>query len=189
MNASKTNLVAVLTTTAVLLMASASFAKDKNNSGSPPPRPKKDNKVTSTTVSSTALGLAQGATLISDPGKKKPVPGGTVIGTNLNGITSLSGDKGSGFTITHGGNPPRSPESSKWKNKYWYCDHSHHIVFCDHFVEPAFANYVVVPGDTFEVISLKLFRTPGNSLFLASLNRLPVNVALAPGQVLVVPAF
>jgi LysM repeat protein len=188
MSASKTNLVAVLATTAILLMASTSFAKDKNNNGGPPPRPKKDSKVTSTTLSSTALGVAQGATLISDPGKKKPVPGGTYIG-NLNGVTSLSGDKGSGITITHGGNPPRSPESCKWKNKYWYCDHSHHIVFCDHFVEPAFANYVVVPGDTLELISIKLFRTPEHTLFLASLNRVPVNVALIPGQVLVVPAF
>ena len=62
-------------------------------------------------------------------------------------------------------------------------------MFCDHFVEPVFANYVVVPGDTFEVISLKLFNTPGHTLFLASLNRLPVNTLLIPGQVLVVPAF
>jgi hypothetical protein len=187
MNASKTNLVAIFATTAVLLMARASFARDKNSDSGQPSRPKKD-KITSTTVSSTSLGLSQGANLISDPGKKK-LPTGTFIGNNLNHNGLLSSDKGSGFTITHGGNPPRSPESYKWKNKFWYCDHSHHIVFCDHFVEPAFANYVVVPGDSFEVISLKLFHTPGNSLFLASLNRLPVNVALVPGQVLVVPAF
>jgi hypothetical protein len=188
MNASKTNLLAVLAAAAVLLMTSASFARDKNSDSGQPSRPKKD-KITSTTISSTSLGLAQGTSSISDPGKTKPIPGTSTLGTNLGHSGLLSSDKDGGFKITHGGNPPRSPESYKWKNKFWYCDHSHHIVFCDHFVEPAFANYVVVPGDTFEVISLKLFHTPGNSLFLASLNRIPVNVALVPGQVLVVPAF
>ena len=34
----------------------------------------------------------------------------------------------------------------------------------DHFVEPVFANYVVVPGDTLELISLKLFRTTDHCL-------------------------
>jgi hypothetical protein len=189
MNASKSNLVAVLTTTAVLLMASASFARDKkSNDNGPPPRPKKTTLTSSSTLSTTATNVANGATLISDPGKKKPTPGTAILNTNLGNVQLLN-DKGSGITITHGGNPPRSPESCKWKNKYWYCDHSHHIVFCDHFVEPAFANYIVVPGDTFEVISLKLFHTPGNSLFLASLNRVPVNAVLVPGQVILVPAF
>jgi hypothetical protein len=187
MNASKTNLVAIFATTAVLLMASASFARDKNSDSGQPSRPKKNSSITSTSISTTSLGLAHGATLISDPGKKKPTPGTAILGTNLdhNGLLSKDG----GFKITHGGNPPRSPESFKWKSKFWYCDHSHHIVFCDHFVEPVFANYIVVPGDTFEVISLKLFNTPGHTLFLASLNRLPANTLLIPGQVLVVPAF
>lgn len=190
MNVSKTKLVAVFATTAVFLMASTSFARDKNgNNGGPPPRPTKDNKITSTTISSTSLGLAQGTSLTSDPGKKKPIPGTTILGTNLNNTGRLSGDTDGGFKITHGGNPPRSPESYKWKNKFWYCDHSHHIVFCDHFVEPVFANYVVVPGDTLELISLKLFRTSDHSLFLASLNHVPVNTLLVPGQVLLVPAF
>jgi hypothetical protein len=187
MNASKTNLIAVFTTTAVLLMASASFAK--NSPTSPHPRPKKDDKnITSTSISTTSIGLAHGTSLISDPGKKK-LPQGTILGTNLGNTGRLSGDKDGKFKITHGGNPPRSPESFKWHKKFWYCDHSHPIVFCDHFVEPVFANYVVVPGDTFEVISLKLFNTPGHSLFLASINRLPANTLLIPGQVLVVPAF
>jgi hypothetical protein len=188
MNVSKTNLVAVVATAAVLFMASASFAKDKNSNSGPPPRSKKNGNITSTSISTTSLGLTHGATLISDPGKKKPIPGTSILGTNLNHNGLLSSKDG-GFKINHGGNPPRSPESFKWKNKFWYCDHSHHIVFCDHFVEPAFANYVVVPGDTFEVISLKLFNSPRHFLFLASINRLPVNTLLIPGQVIVVPAF
>jgi LysM domain len=175
-NASKTNLVTVLTITAALMMTSVSFARTPNsNNGGIPPRPKKNN-FSSSTLSKTAIGVANGETF---------------IGTNLNNVNSLSGDKGKGkgITITHGGNPPHSPESYKWKNKFWYCDHSHHIVFCDHFVEPVLAQYIVLPGDTLEVISLKLFNTPRHSLFLASLNRLPVNSVLIPGQVILVPTF
>jgi hypothetical protein len=170
-------------------MASASFARDKNSQGSPSPRPHKNgNFSTSNAISTTSLGLAHGTSSISDPGKKK-LPQGTVLDTNLKNTGRFSGDKDGGFKITHGGNPPRSPDSFKWHKKFWYCDHSHHIVFCNHFVEPVFANYVVVPGDTLELISLKLFRTTDHSLFLASLNRVPTNTLLIPGQVLLVPAF
>jgi hypothetical protein len=188
MNASKINLVAVLTTTAVLFIASASFAK--NNSNNTSSRPKKEVKnFTPTSISTNSIGLSHGNNFISDPGKKKTIHGNTILGTNLGNISHLSGDKDVKFKIKNGSNPPHSPKSFKWHDKFWYCDHSHHIVFVDHFVEPVFANYVVVPGDTFELISLKLFHTSGHTLFLASLNRLPVNTLLIPGQVLVIPAF
>jgi len=187
MNASKTNLVAVLTTTAVLLIASASFAK--NNSNNTPSRSKKEVKnFTSTSISNNSIGLSHGNNFISDPGKKKTIHG-TILGTNLGNTSHLSGNTDGKFKIKNGSNTSHSNKPFKWHNKFWYCDHSHHIVFVDHFVEPVFANYVVVPGDTFEVISLKLFHTSGHTLFLASLNRLPVNTLLIPGQVLVVPAF
>jgi LysM domain-containing protein len=160
MFASKTNLIATLATAAGLLMATAAIAKNSN--GTPPPRTNSGNKDVKT-ISTKSLGLTH--------------------------VGQLSGNSSGKFKITHGGNPPHSPDSFKWNKKYWYCDHSHHIVFCDHFVEPVFANYVVVPGDTLELISLKLFRTSNHSLFLASLNRVPVNALLIPGQVLIVPAF
>lgn len=184
MNASKTNLL-IVTISATLMMASVSLAKNSQGGSS---SVKKSNK-SSNTISSNSLGLSHGANLISDPGKKKkPNLGNTTIDTNLGINGKLSGKKDGGFKM-HDGNSKHWADSFKWKNKYWYCDHSHHIVFCDHFVEPVLARYIVVPGDTFELISLKLFNTPHHSLFLASLNGLPVNSLLVPGQAIVIPTF
>ncbi len=159
MFASKTNLITTLATVAGLLMASAAVAKNGN-----------------------------GSNLTSLKGNKAPA-GGTSILTDPSHVDQLSGDKNGGFKITHGGNPPRSPESFHKKNKYWYWDHSRHIVFVDHFVESAFVSYVVLPGDTLETISFRLFNTRRNAILLAELNHLPTHTILIPGQVILVPAF
>ena len=182
MNISKTSLIAVFAT--IVVTASTSLARNKDSQGTPSGRSTKNN-IALNTISTNSLN--HGINSISDPGKKK-LDEGTVISTNLGHNGLISSNKNLGIKIS-GNKLPKSPDSFKWKDKWWYCDHSHHIVFCDHFVEPVFARYIVVPGDTFETISLKLFNTPFHSTFLASINHAPVNVLLVPGQVVLVPTF
>jgi hypothetical protein len=48
---------------------------------------------------------------------------------------------------------------------------------------------VVFPGDTFETVSLREYRTILNSRYIASFNKLPLNAVLVPGQILMLPSI
>jgi hypothetical protein len=168
MNASKNSLVAVLTTSFILLTASASHADNKNNQGNQNRR--SNNHNVSFNFNTSSFGFNQGTGFISDPGKKKH---GTIFETNFGHVNTLRTNQF--FNVSH--------------NQYWFVDRSHRIVFTDQFVEPVFVRYVVLPGDTFATISLRLFRTANHASFLASLNHVTSRTQLVPGQVIVVPGF
>ncbi|HEX4415485.1 MAG TPA: LysM domain-containing protein [Lacipirellulaceae bacterium] len=114
-----------------------------------------------------------------------------------------SGDGSGGIVITHGGgNLPKEPGNNPDKNWGHNCgkDYCSKDYCFDHYrsscysecsyvnVEPM-NTYVVLPGDTFESISLKLFGNPTDSANIAMFNRMPIDSALAPGQVLMLPSI
>jgi hypothetical protein len=168
MYASKNSLVAILTTSFILLSATTSHADNKNSQGNQNRRPTNHNVTFNFNTSS--FGFNQGTGFISDPGKKKH---NNLFATNFNKVNTLRTNQF--FNVSH--------------QQYWFVDHSHRIVFTDHFVQPVFVRYVVVPGDTFATISLRLFHTPNHASFLASLNHVTSRTQLVPGQVIVVPGF
>ncbi|HEX5472601.1 MAG TPA: LysM domain-containing protein [Lacipirellulaceae bacterium] len=55
--------------------------------------------------------------------------------------------------------------------------------------EPFHSTYTVLPGDTFDTVSLKEYGTSQNSRYIAQFNRLPVNAALVPGRTLMLPSI
>ena len=104
-------------------------------------------------------------------------------------------DKNSGgITITHGGgNLREEPGNNSDKDCHHDCDH-----YCskgyyrDHYrscysecsyvcVEPV-NSYVVLPSETFEIISTKLFGNTSDSANIATIDNMPVDAALAPAR-------
>ena len=168
MNASKNSLVAVLTTSFILLAASVSHAANKNSQGNPNARPTNHN--IKFNFNTTSVGFNHNNGFITDPGKKKH---NDLFATNFNHFNTLRTNQF--FNVSH--------------QQYWFVDQFHRIVFTDHFVQPVFVRYVVVPGDTFATISLRLFHTPNHASFLASLNHATSRTQLVPGQVIAVPGF
>jgi hypothetical protein len=55
--------------------------------------------------------------------------------------------------------------------------------------EPFHCTYICQPGDNFYTVSLKEYATSANQAYIASFNNLPLNVALLPGQRLVLPSI
>lgn len=168
MNASKITLVAVLTTSFTLLAVNVSVAGNKNGQNNSNGSPKKHNVTFNFNTSSG--GFNHGHGFITDPGKKKHV---STFATNFNHVNTFRTNQF--FNVSN--------------QRYWFVNRSHQIVFTDHFVQPVFGQYVVVPGDTFATISFRLFRTPNHASFIASLNHVTSRTQLVPGQVIVVPGF
>jgi len=112
----------------------------------------------------------------------------------------LKNQNSGGITITHGGGKlPKEPGNNPDKNWGHDCGHDYCSKdYCyDRYrscysecsyvsVEPM-NTYVVLPGDTFASISLKLFGNPTDSANIAMFNHMPIDAALAPGQTLMLP--
>jgi nucleoid-associated protein YgaU len=128
-----------------------------------------------------SLGTSSGARQYLNPGKYE----GGSFGTNGTGSGSTcgSGTCGDGSNCHHGCGSN-------------YC-HGNYGCYGEMSAPPVFEplstvtvnRYVVVPGDTLESVSTKVFGTPDQALPIATLNRLAANVALVPGQTLMLPAI
>jgi nucleoid-associated protein YgaU len=151
-----------------------------------------------TATNSSALGKTVniGATTTFGRGGSESSNGSSVTGDLLNQYTGglqvygQRNDSGSGITITHGGNPPRAPEPKKpCHDGKCYSDDWCRCNWQGHDCEVFYGEYIVVPGDSLPAISLKLYGTNADVPFIAAFNQLPVNAALVPGQVLLVPSI
>ena len=216
MKTSIRNMIVILATVASLLVVSAAMAKTNLNGnsgsgssqGSGGTRPKPP--VNSVNVANTkgqnlttvqgnvgagsnaintlnGLGKDSNATTVlgsTDKGLSNAI--NTINNRGIN-VTTVLGNE---LNLNHGGNPPRGPEPKKpCHDGKCYNEHSCDYTWEGRSCEVFFGEYIVVPGDTFETISLKLYGTTGNLEFIAAFNRLPVNAALVPGQVLSVPSI
>lgn len=213
MKTSTNNVIAILATVATLLVANAAMAGGKKdngngNSGSGGSRPKPElnsvnvantkgqnlttvlgNVGPGSNAINTINGKGQGTNVTTVLGKTDKGLSNAINTINTRGInvTTVLGNE---LDLNHGGNPPRGPKPTKpCHDGHWYCEHHCDYTWNGHSCEVFYGEYIVVPGDTFETISLKLYGTPTNMLFLAGFNRLLVNVALVPGQVLKMPAI
>ncbi len=210
MKTSKNNLIVILATVATMLVASAAMAKtnlngnsgsggSQGNGGTRPKPPLNSVSVANsrgqnlTTVYGNVGPGSNAINTINGIGKgTNPT---TVLGNTDKGLSNAINTintRGVNVTTVFGGtvktvsDPPKG--SKPCHDGHWYCEHRCDYTWNGHSCEVFYGEYIVVPGDTFETISLKLYGTPTNMLFLAEFNRLQVNTALVPGQVLRMPA-
>jgi hypothetical protein len=172
----KPALIAIVLTILTFAFSSLTFAKQPPKSPLPP-RPKP----------------GHGRSQVANP---TLLSGVNEVGTS-SGITITHGGNpprsGDGFTITHGGNPPRSPEPNDYCQAHapeschrHDCDRDVHSCYEETF-EPLHSTCMVLPGDTFETVSLREYRTNSKARSIASLNKLSLNAALIPGQTIMLP--
>lgn len=205
MTASFHKLIVTASTAAALLITTAAMAKATGG------RPGQNNSghtggpgATTSTNSNPLKNLAHERALKKEQLLKDRNTGNginiTQGGGNLPKEPGNNPSSGSGFTITQGGgNLPKEPGNNPDKGCDHNWDHGCHEHDCydyhcswrsygfyDTCVEPM-NRYVVLPGDTFESISLKVFGNPSASADIAMFNRIPTDAALAPGQVLMLP--
>jgi hypothetical protein len=169
--------LAIALTILTFVFASLTFAKQPQGKPPVPPRPKPkqgpslaNEQVANPTLLSGAkeLGTSGGIT-ITHGGNPPRTPGG--------------------ITITHGGNPPRSPEPNDHCHESCHrhdCDRDVHSCYEETF-EALHSTCMVLPGDTFETVSLREYRTNSNARAIASFNKLSLNATLVPGQMLMLP--
>jgi nucleoid-associated protein YgaU len=179
MTAFKTNLFTfACTSIVVLLVAVNSFGKEPpEGPGQPRPKPTNGSSLGGKQLANTQiLGIAD---------EKEESSGFTIT----HGGNPPRGD-GGGFVITHGGNPPRAPKCDD------HCHDSCHRNNCDREqcecsedgIEPLHSTCIVTAGDSFASISRREYGTTFNAPYIAKFNRLSLNRVLVPGQFLVLPS-
>jgi hypothetical protein len=175
---------AIAMTILSLIFATLTFAKQPQGKSPVPPRPKPGH-------GSSLGGKQVNGAVLNDITNDKELSGGITITHGGNPPRT-----GGGIVITHGGNPPRSPGSNDYCDDSChhehdschrqYCDRDDHTCYGETF-EPMHNVCIVLPGDTFETVSLREYRTNSNAGSIANFNKLSLNAALVPGQILMLP--